>query len=181
MMKFDQFAAASKASIDTLFALSAQAFEGVEQLTALNLQTIKTVLAESQETSLVAMLAKNPADLMKLQAETQQAVPQKATSYGRQVQAIFAPIAAAQRATFDAHIADVQAKFLDAVNGAMKDAPGAEKFLGVANSVVAAGNNAYDSARMASRQVSDALTANVTKVTETAVNASQGELATIEA
>lgn len=180
MMKFDQFAAA-KPSVDTLFRLNAQAFESVEQLTALNLQTIKTLLAESQETSQVALLTKNPADLLKLQAETLQAAPQKAIAYGRQVQAIFAPIAAAQRATFEAQIADIQAKFLDAVNGAMKDAPGAENFLTLAKSAVAAANNAFDGANKATKQVSDALTANVAKVTEAAVKTSQGALATIEA
>jgi phasin family protein len=181
MMKLEQFAAANKASVDTLFGLGTQAFEGVEQLTALNLQTIKTVLAESQEASLAALLAKNPADLLKLQNDALQAAPQKAISYGRQVQAIFAPIAAAQRATFDAQVAGAQGKLLDAVNGAMQEAPGAERFLGLAKSMVAAGNEAYERANIASKQVSDALTANVTKVAETAVKASQGALATIEA
>jgi phasin family protein len=182
MMKFDQFAAAARPSVDTLFRLSAQAFESAEQLTALNLQTIKTLLAESQETSQAALLlAKNPAAVLELQAKTLQAVPQKAMAYGRQVQAIFAPIAAAQRATFDAQIADVQAKFLDAVNGAMKDAPGAEKFLALAKSAVAAANNAYGDASKVTKQVSNALSANVAKVTEAAVKTSQGTLATIEA
>jgi phasin family protein len=181
MMKFDQFAAATKPSVDTLFRLSAQAFESAEQLTALNLQTIKTLLAESQETSQAALLlAKNPAAVLELQAKTLQAVPQKAMAYGRQVQAIFAPIAATQRATFDAQIADVQAKFLDAVNGAMKDAPGAEKFLALAKSAVAAANNAYGDASKVTKQVSNALSANVAKVTEAAVKTSQGALATIE-
>jgi phasin family protein len=182
MMKFDQFAAATRPSVDTLFRLSAQAFESAEQLTALNLQTIKTLLAESQETSQAALLlAKNPADLLKLQAKTLQAAPQKAIAYGRQVQAIFAPIAAAQRATFDGQIADVQANFLDAVNGAMKNAPGAENILALAKSAVAAANNAYGEANKATKQVSDALSANVAKVTEAAVKTSQGTLATIEA
>ena len=175
MMKFDQFAAAAKPSVDTLFSLSAQAFESAEQLTALNLQTIKTLLAESQETSQAALLlAKNPADLLKLQGKTLQAAPQKAIAYGRQLQAIFAPTAAAQRATFDAQIADAQAKFLDAVNGVMKDAPGAESFLARAKSAVAAANKA-------TKQVTEALTANVAKATEAAVKTSQGALATIEA
>jgi len=126
MINLAPIAAANKASLDTLFDLSTRAFEGVEQLVALNLQTIKTVLAESKETSLSALQAKSPADLLKLQTEALQAAPQKALSYGHQVQAIFEPIAAAQRATFDAKIADVQAKFLDAIKGAVKDGPAAD-------------------------------------------------------
>jgi phasin family protein len=172
--KLDQFAAPAKASIDTLFSQSTQAFEGVEQLSALNLQTIKTVLGEAQETSHAALLAKSPAELLKLQTEALRAAPQKAAAYGRQVQAIFARIAEARRTTFEAQIADVQAKFLDAVNGAVKGAPGAEKFLALAKSTVDAANKAYDGANTAAKQVSDAVTANVAKVTET----TQGALAT---
>jgi phasin family protein len=181
MMKFDQFAAANKASVDTLFGLSTQAFDGVEQLTALNLQTVKTVLAEAQEGSQVALLAKSPADLLKLQTEALQAAPQKAAAYGRQVQAIFAPIAAAQRATFDAQNADMQAKFLDAVNVAMKDAPGAEKFLAITKSAVTTANTAYEGMNKASKQVADAVADNVKKVTGAASKSSKNELATIEA
>ena len=181
MNNLDQFAVANKASLDTLFDLSTRAFEGVEQLVALNLQTIKTVLAESKETSLSALQAKSPADLLKLQTEALQAAPQKALSYGHQVQAIFAPIAAAQRATFDAKIADVQAKFLDAIKGAVKDGPAADTILTLATSTIAAANNAYERANTASKQVSDAVTANVQKVTETAAKASQDALAAIEA
>ncbi|MDM0053779.1 phasin family protein [Variovorax sp. J22R115] len=175
--KLDQFAAPAKASIDTLFSLNSQAFESAEQLSALNLQTIKTVLAEAQETSHAALLAKSPAELLKLQTETLKAAPQKAVAYGRQVQAIFARIAEARRATLEAQIADGQGKFLDAVNGAIKGAPGAEKFLALAKSTVDAANKAYDGANTAAKQVSNTVTANVAKVTET----TQRALATIEA
>lgn len=180
-MNLDQFAAANKASVDTLFGLSSQAFEGVEQLAALNLQVIKTVLAESREASQVALEAKSPADLLKVHTAALQAAPQKAAAYGRQVQEILAPLAAAQRATIDAQVADLQAKFLEAVNGALKDAPGSEKILALAKSAVATANNAYEGVSKASRQVSDAVAANVTKATDSAVKSSQGALATIEA
>ena len=42
MSDINQFADTSKASVDTLFGLTGQAFQGVEQLVALNLQVIKT-------------------------------------------------------------------------------------------------------------------------------------------
>ena len=183
MMKFDQsqFTATNKASVDTLFGLNGQVLEGVEQLAALNLQVIKTVLAESLEAAQSALLVKNPADFLKVQTAALQAVPQKAIAYGRQVQEIFAHIAAAQRASFDAQLADVQAKFLDAVNVAMKDAPGAEKFLALTKSAVTTANNAYEGMNKASKQVSDAVNANVAKVTDTAVKGSKAALSTIEA
>jgi len=181
MINFDQFAAPTQASVDTLFGLSAQAFESVEKLTALNLQTIKTLLAESQETSQAALLAKSPADLLKLQAEALQAAPEKAAAYGRQVQAIFASFAAVQRATLDAQFADVQAKFVDAVSGVMKDAPGTEQILALAKSASAAAKNAYEGTNKAAKQVADALTANAEHVTDAVVKNSKAAVATTEA
>src|SRR6185437_12818889 len=43
----EQFAAAQKANFETLFGLTTKAFEGVEKLVELNLQVVKSTLAES--------------------------------------------------------------------------------------------------------------------------------------
>ncbi|MDB5733145.1 MAG: hypothetical protein JWQ03_3040 [Variovorax sp.] len=50
-----QHAAGIKAAVDTIFGLTGQAFEGAQRLTALNLQTLKILLAESQENSWIAV------------------------------------------------------------------------------------------------------------------------------
>ncbi|WP_213953435.1 TIGR01841 family phasin [Variovorax sp. dw_954] len=181
MINLDQFAAPTKASVDTLFGLSTQAFESVEKLVALNLQTIKTLLAESHEASQAALLAKSPADLLKLQSEALKAAPQKAAAYGRQVQEILASFAAAQRASLDAQFEDVQAKFTDAVNGVMKDAPGTEQFLTLAKSAAAAAKNAYEGTNKAAKQIADALTANAEQVADAVVKNSKAAVATTEA
>ena len=175
-VNLDQFAAANKASVETLFGVSGQAFEGVEKLVALNLQTIKTVLAETEESSKTALESKSPADWMKVQTAALQAAPQKAMAYGQQVQAIFAPMIAAQRATFDAKLAEAQAKFLEGVSGALKDAPGGDKLVALAKSAVTGVNSAYEGMDKASKQVTEAVTANVKKATGIAVKASKGEL-----
>ena len=171
----------TKASVDTLIGLAGQAFAGVEQLAALNLQAVKTTLAEVEQDTQAALTAKSPADLLKLQAAALQAAPAKQAAYGRQVQQIFAAATAAQRTAVQAWVADAQAKFLEAINGALKNAPGSENTLALMKSAVAAANNAYESVNKASKQVSDAVEANVTKVTKTAVDASRNSLATIDA
>lgn len=180
MLKIDQFADANKASVDTLFRVVGQALQGLEQIAALNLQAIKTSLAEFAEGTQAALSAKSPAELMMLQTAALQAAPQKAIAYGRQLKEIFTAATAVQRSAVEAQVADVQAKFLDAVNGALKNAPGSENTLALVKSAVAAANNAYDGVNNASKQVSDAVDANVTKVTEIAVNTSNS-LATIDA
>lgn len=179
-MKSEQFAAASKASVDTLFGLTGQAFQGAEQLAKLNLQTIKTLLAESQESGQSALSAKSLPELIELQTAALQAAPQKALAYGRQVQEIFTTLTASQRAAFEKQMADMQARFLDTVNGALNNAPGSEQILALAKSAVAAANNAYEGVNKASKQVSDAVVSNVTKVSETVADTSSKALAKIE-
>jgi phasin family protein len=181
MLKIDQFAAANKASVDTLLGLAGQALHGVEQLVALNLQASKTSLAELAETSQAALSAKSPAELVTLGTVALQAAPQKALAYARQVKDIITAATAGQRTAVEAQVADVQAKFLEAVNGALKDAPGSQNTLTLIKSAVAAAQNAYDGVNKASKQVAAAVEANVTKVTGNAVNASRGSLATIDA
>ena len=46
-----EFAAANKANLDALLGLSAKAFEGVEQLAALNLGVVKASLDDAAESS----------------------------------------------------------------------------------------------------------------------------------
>jgi phasin family protein len=181
MINLDQLTATHKASVDALFGLLGQSLEGTEQLATLNLQVVKTVLAESLEASQDALAAQSPAELLKIQVAALQAAPQKAAAYGRQVQEIFAPLVEAQRAALDTHFAEWQAKFVEAVSGALKDAPGSESLLALTKSAVAAANNAYESVNKASKQVSEAVAANVSQVTETAVKSSKGALATIDA
>ena len=146
MMNINPFADANKASVATLFGLSGQALQGVEQLAALNLQVIKTLLAECAEGTQAALSATSPNELVELQTTSLLAAPQKVIAYGRQVQGIFMTVVAGQRAT---------------VQGALRSAPGSESNQALVKSAAAA--------------------ANVTKVTETAVNTSRNSLATNDA
>ncbi len=170
-----------KASADTVLGLAGEAFAGVEQFAALNLQAMKATLAELEQGAQSASAAKSPADLLKLQAAALQAAPQKAAAYGRHAVEIFVAATAAQRKAAEARFAEVQAKYLEAVDGAFKNAPGSEAALALVKTAVAAANNAYDGVNKTSKQVSDALAANVTKATEAAVEASRTALAGTDA
>lgn len=166
---FASFAAVNPASLDTLFGHAGQALLGLEALVALNMQAAKTLLAETAEGARSALSAKSLDDLVKLQAAALQLLPQKATAYGRQVQAIFNAATEQQRAAAETQLAEVQAKFLETVDGNLKNMPGAENSLALAKSAIATANNAYDGVKKASRQVVEAVDANVTKFSETAV------------
>ena len=166
MLKLTPFAHADEASINSLFGVASQALRGAEQLIALNLQATKTMVAEFAEIIRATLSEKSPAELGKLQIAALQAAPEKALAYGRQVKDIFAAATAGQRAAVEAQVADVQAKFLEAVKAALQNVPGSENTLVLVQSAVAAANNAYEGVSKASKQVSEALDANVTKITK---------------
>jgi phasin family protein len=162
------FAESSLTSVDPLFGVAGQALQGVEQLTRLNLQTVKTVVAEFQRDVQAALSATTPDDLFKLQTAALQAAPQKATAYARQVQEILGSAFAAQRVAAETQIAEFQASWQGAVERLLKDASGSENARALVESVIAASNNAYEGVNKASKQVSDAVAANVTKLAEAA-------------
>ena len=173
-------AISTNASVGTILGLGGKAFEGVEALAALNLQTLKTLMAESQETSRLASSTKDPAELVKLQTAALQAAPLKALAYGRQVKEVFATFGAARRVAYEDGIASAQAKFLEGVSTFFNNAPGSEKIVALAKSAVDASNNAYKGMNTASKQLSDTLAANATKVGETVAQGSTSALAKIE-
>jgi phasin family protein len=167
-MNVNQFSGAAKASIDTLFGLNNRALESVEQLAALNVQTVKTALAESAESFQEVLSAKRFDELLKLQTASLRAAPQKAAAYGRQVREILTTLAAEQRAALEAGVSAVQAQVLEGLTGAFKNAASADKAQVLVKSAFAAANNAYKGVNKASRQVSEVTAANVAKVTEAA-------------
>ena len=170
-MDTTQFATAQKAAVDSLLDIAGQAFEGVEKLAALNLQVVKTTLAEGAEFAPALLSAKTPDEFLKLYTATVQAAPQKALAYGRQVAEIVTAASAVQRAAAEAQVSEAQTKFVEALNATLKNAPGSENAIALVQSAVDAANKAREGLSTATQQVSDALTANVATLTETAVKA----------
>lgn len=79
-----QLVNAQNASIQQFFNFSATAFSGVEKLTALNLQVVKTTLAENQAILNRALSAK-PEELFALSADLAKPTAEKVAAYSRQV------------------------------------------------------------------------------------------------
>jgi len=172
MLNTEQFAATNKANFEVLLGITAKAFEGVEQLTALNMQVVKTSLSEVGETALAALSVKDPQSLFGLQAAALQPAAEKATAYSRQVYAIFASTKAEVEKVAAEQTADAQQSFLAAIDAATKNAPeGTGSGIALFKSAVAAANNAFDGIQKASRQATDAAEANYTAVTDSVVKA----------
>jgi len=170
----EQFLAAQKASVETLFGLTGKAFEGVEKLVELNLQVAKTTLGEAAETTKAALSVKDAQELLALQASLLQPAAEKAAAYSRHLYDIVAGTNAEVTKVAESTIAEGQKKVLAVVDNAVKNAPaGTENAVALVKSAVAAANNAYESVHKAAKQATEVAEANFTAMTNTAVKATQ--------
>jgi phasin family protein len=170
----EQLMAAQKANIETLFGLTAKAFEGVEKLVELNLQVAKTSLGEVAETAQAAMAVKDAQELLALQASLLQPAAEKAASYSRHLYDIMAGTQAEVAKVAEAQLADGQKKAMALVDNAVKNAPaGSESAVALVKSAVAAANNAFESVQKAAKQANEVAEANFQAMTNSAVKATQ--------
>ncbi|HEY0856498.1 MAG TPA: phasin family protein [Albitalea sp.] len=175
MLTAEQFAAAQKANVETLFGLTNKAFEGVEKLVELNLQVAKATLGDVAETTRAALSVKDAQELLSLQAGLLQPAAEKAAAYSRHLYDIAAATNAEVSKVAEQTAADAQQKFMSVVDTAVKNAPaGTENAVALVKSAVAAANNAYESVHKAAKQAADVAEANFQAVTSTAVKATQG-------
>ena len=170
----DQFMAAQKASVETLFGLTTKAFEGVEKLVELNLQVAKTSLAEAADNATAALSVKDAQEFLALQASLLQPAAEKAAAYSRHLYDILAGASAEFSKTAESNMAESQKKVLALVDNAVKNAPaGTESAVALVKSAVAAANNAFETAQKAAKQATEVAEANFTAMTNTAVNATK--------
>ncbi len=170
----DQFAAAHKANLETLFGLTSKAFEGVEKLVELNLQVAKATLSESAENTKAVMGVKDAQELLALQASLLQPSAEKAAAYSRHLYDIAQSTSSEFTKTAEYQLSELQKNFASVVDGALKNAPaGSESAAALVKSAITAANNAYESVHKAAKQAADMAEANFTSVTNSALKASQ--------
>ena len=170
----DQFAAANKANLETLFGLTSKAFEGVEKLVELNLQVAKATLAESAENTKAVLGVKDAQELLALQASLLQPSAERAAAYSRHLYDIAQSTSSEFTRSAEAQMSEIQKSFASVVDGALKNAPaGSESAAALVKSAISAANNAYESVHKATKQAADMAEANFTSLTNTAMKASQ--------
>lgn len=170
----DQFLAAQKANLETLFGLTTKAFEGVEKLVELNVTASKAALAEAQSTAQAAMSVKDAQELLTLQASLFQPLAEKTAAYSRHLYDIAQGTGAEFGKAFEAKATEAQQAFVGLVDSASKNAPaGSETAVAVMKSAVAAANNAFESVQKAVKQASDVAEANFNAVSSQAVAAAK--------
>ena len=169
MLTVDQVVASQKASIDTLFGLTHKAFEGMEKLVELNVQASKAALAETANHTQAVLGVKDAQELLALQASLMQPLAEKAAAYSRHLYDITSGTTAEFSKAVESHTADVQAKFVNLVDSAAKNAPaGSETAVALMKGTVSAATNAFESVQKAVKQATDMAETNLAAVTQSA-------------
>ncbi|CAB3747389.1 phasin family protein [Paraburkholderia humisilvae] len=149
----EQFAAAQKANLETLFGLTNKAFEGIEKLVELNLQVVKSTLAEGQENAQRALSVKDAQELLALQASFTQPVAEKVLSYGRHLYEIASATQAEFTRVAEAQYEEQNRKVQALVENVAKNAPaGSETAVAVIKSAITAANTTYETVHKATKQ-----------------------------
>jgi phasin family protein len=174
MMTAEQIMTAHKSNIEVLFGLTNKAFEGVEKLVELNLQVARTAIGEAAENTKAVLSAKDAQEFMALQASLLQPAAEKAAAYSRHLYDIAAATSAEVTKVAEATSAEAQAKFMSAVDSAVKNAPaGSENAVALVKSAVAAANNAFEGVQKAVKQASETAEANFQAISATATKAAK--------
>jgi phasin family protein len=159
----EQLFATQKAAVDTLFGLTFKAFEGFEKLVELNLQVVKSTLAENQEVVGKALSAKDPQGFFALQTPP---TTEKLQSYWRHVSEIVTGTQGEFTAAAEMHFKQSQHDVQTFVDGLAKNAPaGSEALVSAWKSAIGTASetasSAYDAAKKATQQVVEIAESNV--------------------
>jgi phasin family protein len=181
----EQLVAAQKVSFQTIFGLLTKAFEGIEKLVELNLQVVKSTLAESQEITAKALSAKDPQDLFALQASYSQSVTDKVQSYGRNVYEIISSTQGEFAAAAEAQLQQSYRETQEFVDKLAKNAPaGSETAVTAWKTFITTASEAasttYETARKAAKQAVEIAESNVNGASSASAKRTRQAVAPVE-
>ncbi len=170
----DQVIAAQKRNVEAFLGLSQKAFESVEKVVALNLQTTKASFDETRDS---VLSTKDPKAIFNAQGELLQPSIEKATTYSRDLFEIATQASSELNKAVEDHVAQARKQMLAFIDDAVKNAPtGSENVTSLLKSSLLAANEAFDGVQKMAKQASEAVEANVN-----AVAAKSGKAATAKA
>lgn len=174
----ENFAAANKATIDSLLSLANTALASAERIAALNLNTARSVLEDSVSGTKALLGAKDVQEALSIQASLAQPNVEKAVAYSRSVYEIATQTQEELGKVFEGQFAEVNKSVVSALDKAAKNAPaGSDVAVAAVKSAIAAANSAYDSMTKAAKQVAEIAEANVAAATSATVKAVGGAAA----
>ena len=167
MMTAEQIVASHKANVETLFGLTAKAFEGVEKMVELNLSAAKAALDESSSKTQAVMSVKDAQDLLAMQANLFQPLAEKTAAYSRHLYDIASGTSSEFTKAFEAQANAAQKQLASLVDSAAQNAPaGSEQAVAMMKGAVTAANSAFESVQKAVKQATDMAESNLASVAQ---------------
>lgn len=168
----EQFAAANKATVDSLLSVANAALASAERIAALNLNTARSILEDSVSGAKALLAAKDPQEALSIQAALVQPNVEKAVAYSRSVYEITAQTQEELAKTIESQFSGFQSQVSDLLDKASKSAPaGSDVAVAAVKSAIAAANSAFDNLNKAAKQVAEITEANVAAATNATVKA----------
>ncbi|HWS74414.1 MAG TPA: phasin family protein [Quisquiliibacterium sp.] len=165
----EQFVEMNKAALETFQAVFLKSVEGFEKLAELNIQAVKTSLAESSEHMKAAMNLKDAKSLGDLTNAGLQPAVDKFGAYARHVYEIGSETSAEIAKLLEKQFADGNKQFSAAMEEMTKNAPaGSEGVVTLVKTAMNAANNAFDQVNKATKQAVEMAEQNMAAATKTA-------------
>ncbi|HXE38965.1 MAG TPA: phasin family protein [Azonexus sp.] len=165
----EQFAAANKATVDSLLSVANTALASAERIAALNLNTARAALEDSVSGVKSVLEAKDPQAALAAQSSLAQPAVEKAVAYSRSVYEITSQTQQELTKMLQAQFGDFQKSMSGMVEMAAKSAPaGSEGAMAAIQNAIAAANSAFGNMNSVAKQFADAAQANVAAVTKKA-------------
>lgn len=167
----DKFAASSKAGVEAALGFAQAQFSAFERLAQLNIDSAKEVIADTAEHVKTLLDAKDPQDLIKLNAAYTQPALAKAVTYGKSVYDVATQTQQSVTGLVESHTAEVNRNVVSLLDTIAKNSPvGGDAALGAVKSAIAAMNTAYDSVTRVARQAAEVVDVNFANATSAATS-----------
>lgn len=163
----EQFAAANKATVDSLLSVANTALASAERIAALNLNTVRSALEDSVSGAKSVMAAKDPQEALKLQSSLAQPAVEKAVAYSRSVYEITSQTQQELAKMVETQFSDFQKSMAGMVELATKSAPaGSESAVAAIQNAIAAATSAFGNMNSVAKQFAETAQANIAAATK---------------
>ena len=163
----EQFAAANKATVDSLLSVANTALASAERIAALNLNTARSALEEGVSNVKSVLEAKDPQAAIAAQSALAKPAVEKAVAYSRSVYEITSETQQELAKAVQAQFADFQKSMTGMTEMFTKSAPaGSESAVAAIQSAIAAANSAFGNMNSVAKQFAEKAQANIAAVTK---------------
>ena len=163
----EQFAAANKATVDSLLSVANTALASAERIAALNLNTARAAMEDATSGIQSVIGAKDPQAALAAQSSLAQPAVEKAVAYARSAYEITAETQQELAKMVEAQFGEFQKSVAGMVEMATKSAPaGSEGAVAAIQSAIAAANSAFGNMNSVAKQAAETVQANIAAMTK---------------